>query len=368
MYQAILFLPLVGALFAGFVGPFTGPRPAEVIATTLVLITALVAAGIGWGVRRAPDVPRPVARFDLIARDLRVDPHRHPILSPDGRRVAWAAGRSLWLRELNRTDARVLARDVDPLHLAWSPDSQEIMFFSANRLWRVRITGGEPVVIAEATFRRGASSPGGAWLDDGRIVFAPSAQGSGLLVVDARGGALRPFLDVQQGISDFHSPSPLPGRRGVLVVLDRERYGIDTIAVLSEGKLHTVIQDTGERFESPVYSAAGFILFERQVTGQGIWAIPYSLERLQPTDEPFLVAANVSWPSVSADGTLLHTHADSGSLFEIAIADRAGKAIRALTQPVMALYAPNIVPFVVSCCWLGLVIAYSYTLSVTFTK
>ena len=43
MYQAILFLPLAGALFAGLLGPFTGPRPAEVTTTTLVLITALLA-------------------------------------------------------------------------------------------------------------------------------------------------------------------------------------------------------------------------------------------------------------------------------------------------------------------------------------
>jgi NADH-quinone oxidoreductase subunit L len=42
MYQAILLLPLAGALFAGLIGPVTGPRPAEVVATTLVLITALL--------------------------------------------------------------------------------------------------------------------------------------------------------------------------------------------------------------------------------------------------------------------------------------------------------------------------------------
>jgi NADH-quinone oxidoreductase subunit L len=42
MYQAILFLPLVGALFAGALGPLTGPRPAEVVTTTLVLLTALL--------------------------------------------------------------------------------------------------------------------------------------------------------------------------------------------------------------------------------------------------------------------------------------------------------------------------------------
>jgi NADH-quinone oxidoreductase subunit L len=42
MYQAILFLPLLGALIAGFIGRFLGPRGPDVIATTLVLITALL--------------------------------------------------------------------------------------------------------------------------------------------------------------------------------------------------------------------------------------------------------------------------------------------------------------------------------------
>jgi len=42
MYQAILFLPLVGALFAGLFGRLAGARPSEVVTTTLVLITALL--------------------------------------------------------------------------------------------------------------------------------------------------------------------------------------------------------------------------------------------------------------------------------------------------------------------------------------
>ena len=42
MYQAILFLPLVGALFAGLIGRLVGARPSEVVTTTLVLITALL--------------------------------------------------------------------------------------------------------------------------------------------------------------------------------------------------------------------------------------------------------------------------------------------------------------------------------------
>jgi NADH-quinone oxidoreductase subunit L len=42
MYQAILFLPLIGAIFAGFFGRLVGERSAEVVTTTLVLITALL--------------------------------------------------------------------------------------------------------------------------------------------------------------------------------------------------------------------------------------------------------------------------------------------------------------------------------------
>ncbi|MGH6792152.1 MAG: proton-conducting transporter membrane subunit, partial [Methyloceanibacter sp.] len=42
MYQAILFLPLIGAIFAGFFGRLVGGRSAEVVTTILVLITALL--------------------------------------------------------------------------------------------------------------------------------------------------------------------------------------------------------------------------------------------------------------------------------------------------------------------------------------
>jgi len=40
MYEAILFLPLIGAIIAGFFGRAVGARPAEIVTTTLVLITA----------------------------------------------------------------------------------------------------------------------------------------------------------------------------------------------------------------------------------------------------------------------------------------------------------------------------------------
>src|ERR1700687_3987127 len=42
MYQAIVFLPLLGAIFAGLFGRLVGARASEVVTTTLVLITILL--------------------------------------------------------------------------------------------------------------------------------------------------------------------------------------------------------------------------------------------------------------------------------------------------------------------------------------
>ena len=42
MYQAILFLPLIGAIFAGFFGRLVGARLAEIVTTTLLMIVMLL--------------------------------------------------------------------------------------------------------------------------------------------------------------------------------------------------------------------------------------------------------------------------------------------------------------------------------------
>ena len=42
MYHAILFLPLIGALFAGLFGRLVGARACEIVTTTLMLVAALL--------------------------------------------------------------------------------------------------------------------------------------------------------------------------------------------------------------------------------------------------------------------------------------------------------------------------------------
>ncbi len=50
IYQAIVFLPLAGALIAGFLGRLIGPRPSEVVTTGLLGIAALLSWIVLWNV------------------------------------------------------------------------------------------------------------------------------------------------------------------------------------------------------------------------------------------------------------------------------------------------------------------------------
>ena len=306
--------------------------------------TALVLLAPDWLTPRAESRPA-VRRFEIVARDMRPDSYRHPAISPDGRRIAWSAGGSLWIRDLDQLQPRSLAAGSDPMHLAWSPDSSEVAFYSRNKLWRVRTAGSDPVLIGDATFPRGLFTPGAAWLEDGRIIFAAASTGSGLLTVSAHGGAFRTLLEPPEGVSDFHKPGPLPASRGVVLSVDRLTTATDNISVFADGQLKTILEMPGERLESTSYSPTGHVVFQRTVGSRGVWAVPFDPNRLVANGDPFLVAPDGAWPSVSEDGTLIYTRADLVSVsMQLVIIDRSGRDVRAVGEPAMSMNLPQASP------------------------
>jgi len=280
----------------------------------------------------APNRP-PVRRFEVVVPNLATDTGRAPALSPDGRRILYLAGQTLWVRDLDRTEPRALITGGSVVFPFWSPDGSQIAYLSGGKLWKVPAAGGTPIVVASAGFNRGARTPGGAWLEDGRIVFAPAATGSALLAVGAAGGDFTVLHERNQDSEgDFHSPSALPRDRGVLFVVDRKNDGADTIAVLADGKRREVFRLEREFLDTPVYSPSGHIVYWRRSGTQGVWAFPFSLEDLERTGEPFLIAPDTGWPSVSADGTLLLAPQPLGA-FRPAWVDRHGKVEEMLGEP-----------------------------------
>jgi Protein kinase domain len=78
--------------------------------------------------------------------------------------------------------------------------------------------------------------------------------------------------------------------------------------ILSGTTRKDVFTIEGELLDSPVYSPSSHIVFQRETTAPGVWAVPFSLDRLEVTGDPFMVAPQGSWPSVGANGLLLYAN------------------------------------------------------------
>jgi Tol biopolymer transport system component len=113
-----------------------------------------------------------------------------PVISPDGRQVAFVAvdaerGARLWVRDVASLTARPLAGTENATYPFWSPDSRSLGFFADLRLKRVDVATGQVFGICPVGYGRG-----GTWNRRGQIVFSPDFQ-SDLAVVPAMGGTPR---------------------------------------------------------------------------------------------------------------------------------------------------------------------------------
>ena len=132
-------------------------------------------------------------------------------ISPDGRRIAFVAATdkvsSLWIRSLDRDDARALPGTEGASNQFWSPDGRRLGFFANAKLWTVDIAGGLPEEIADA-----AGGRGGAWNEDGTIIFCPVG-GAALMRVATTGGPVATLttLDRSRGEDAHYWPVFLPG-------------------------------------------------------------------------------------------------------------------------------------------------------------
>ena len=293
-----------------------------------------------------PPTARPLRRFVIPVERLGIDVGVSPLISPDGKRAAFTSGDSLWVRDFDALEPRELVGSGSPRYVFWSPDSRQIAYIAAGKLWRVAATGGSPAAITTANIPLGGSTPGGVWTEDERILFAQSASGSGLLTVPAQGGDFGDFIRHDPRVElDFHKPSLLPEGRGLLMIVDRKGTGPDTIELVTlAGERKQLLQLERERLDSPVYSPSGHILYQRDTTTPGIWAVPFSLDSLEVTGTPFLVVADAIWPSVSADGTLLYVQAQLSLQVQLVAVDESGTILERHGDPSPSQRFPAISP------------------------
>jgi len=211
-------------------------------------------------------------------------------ISPDGRRLAFAAAdsagnRKLWVRALDSVRAQPLAGTEGAVMPFWSPDGHSIGFFAAGKLKRIELAGGPAQILCAALTPRG-----GSWSRDGVILFVPSTRDP-VFQVPAMGGDPKPVttIDASRGENSHRWPQFLPDGRHFLYfsrAAQPEMQGVYAGSLDGKTKTRLIGTSLAARYASGTKGAA-HLLFAH---GNALLAQPLDLAHLRVTGEPFRVA------------------------------------------------------------------------------
>ncbi len=315
----------------GTPGAAAARRPANLlvwVAVSIALAALAVVATRALGPRRP--APAETRKYALALLSDASRTTTRATISPDGRHVAFYSDDALWVRSLVTLETRELCKaNTTLMPPCWSPDGREIAFTDAARLLRIAVAGGAPTPICPLPGSATGGS-GASWTPDGRVYLTLGFKG--LFEAPASGGDAREILATDSTSSDYHDVLALPGGRGQVFIRHRLEGGPDAIATF-DGKAWKdilVIPEAG--LARPAWSPSGHILYSRGSGNPGIWALPFSLERLEGTGEPFLVAAEASGPSITNSGALLYSRGLTGNQMRVVWVDRTGAVLDTLSE------------------------------------
>ena len=313
-------------------------RRARVMAIGGVILGAVLASLVGWGLR-VPNPPSSPVRFkiDLPAIEPLVQTRPAVAVSPNGTKIAYAATSQLFLRPMGAVESMPIPETEGATNPFFSPDSQWLGFWSAGHLKKVSLRGGAPVTICEAPHVFGAS-----WGPDNTIVYGHDG---GIWEVSARGGAPRQIVVTDGAPGEFAvGPQVLPGGNGVLFGLGT---GISREA-LEATKVVVQSLETGERQVlvegawSARYVPSGHLVFAQS---GNLLAMPFDAERLEATGGPVSISQNVA-PfhfSSSSSGALVYAPDARAGASTLAWVDRQGNTTLLEADPA-AYVTPRLSP------------------------
>ncbi len=203
-----------------------------------------------------------------------------PVVSPDGRTIAFAADgdgkRLIWVRPLDSLEARPLAGTDGVLRPFWSPDSRFLAFMAGGKLKKVDIAGGPPQTICDAL--NGAD---GSWSQEG-VILLDGRSADPLWRIPAAGGVRQPLVfgeAKEGGTLGAGWPEFLPDGKHFLFTLGDAADMMLTVGTLDSTETKPLFKTTSR----VQYAEPGYLLFVRERT---LVAQKFDLASLTVEGEP----------------------------------------------------------------------------------
>jgi Tol biopolymer transport system component len=258
-------------------------------------------------------------------------------VSPDGKHLVFVArtdaGYTLWLRSLAALATHQIAGTDGASFPFWSPDSRYVAFFADDKLKKVQIAGGPPVVLCAAIQGRG-----GTWSPENVLLFGTI--NSPLQRVATAGGVATAaaVLDKSYGETSHRWPHFLPDGRHYLFTAvtgaagAAPRRSTIKVGVLDDAKTTTLFEA-----ESSAQYASGHLLFLRTNT---LMAQPFDAALRLTTGDPFPVVEPVNSEgsryasfSTSAGAVLAYATGGVPPMQTLTWFDRSGKKLGEIGEP-----------------------------------
>jgi DNA-binding winged helix-turn-helix (wHTH) protein/Tol biopolymer transport system component len=306
----------------------------------LAFVTLLFALTAWHPLRRPLAESPPLVRFTFTPDSLSRAPLSAAV-SPNGRHIAFVSGDNsqLWIRDLDREEPRLLDGAYGNITFFWSPDSRFLGFGSDRLLKKIPVTGGPAVTICPLP---PSLSVAGSWSPDGETIVLSSGA-TPLQEVSASGGPLKSLVDprVQEKGEYFHV-NFLPRNDAPRAVLCSMRDFLIrkvTLVNLETGESQVLADGS-----LPAYSPTGHIIYQAAHPKSGLWALPFSLDTLEPTGEAYSIAEHAANPSVSQDGSLVYVDLFAGEKQQLVWRDRQGNKLAAIGVPQDQIRLPTLSP------------------------
>lgn len=259
-----------------------------------------------------------------------------PMISPDGTRLIFQATDStgrhyLWLRLLSALESRRLADTEEAYWPFWSPDSKYIASFAAGKLKKMQLPDGPPQIVCNVSDPRG-----GAWSEDGIILFAP-APGQGLYRVSSSGGTPTQVTQLMKGEVSHRYPVFLGHGHDFMFYVYQGGNNVEQEG-LYRGSLDTnEKKQIGDVLLGGAYTPPSYLVFQQNTN---LMAQSYDLKENRLKGDPIPLVDQVITTSMDYAGTNGFTATSDaiaclrGSLYSrLAWYDRSGKEIRFSANP-----------------------------------